>query len=173
MVPQQKPDRRDSPWYNSIFMKLKTSPVMCSDRVPSVAVWHWDQVNHWLPEAQTSFGVVEVFCLDLGSGLSTIVFVKPHHTERLKVGRLYSCWTSDPSPSHTVQHESHPPAMNTVWVSHAQLCRAHIRAATTWPPKQRASSIPSTTVSSLVLLMSHALCNSRDGHVTPRQWGWL
>lgn len=104
MVPQQKPDRGDSPWYNSIFMKLKTSPVMCADRVPSVAVWHWDQVNHGLPEAQTSFGVVEVFCLDLGSGLSTVAFVKPHHTERLKVGRLYSCWTSDPSPSHTLQH---------------------------------------------------------------------
>lgn len=81
-------------WRNSIFMKWKTSQAMRGDRIQSVVVWPLDQVDHRLPEAQASFGVVEMFCLDLGSGLIPVAFVKPHRTERLKSGHFYSCWTS-------------------------------------------------------------------------------
>lgn len=65
---------------------------MCGGRIQSVVVRHRDQVHHGLPR-QASFGVVEMFSLDVGNDLTTVVFVKPHHTECLKVGRLYSCWT--------------------------------------------------------------------------------
>ena len=104
-----------------------------------------------------------MFCLDLGSDLTTVAFVKAHRTERLKSGHFYSCWTSD--------LVFQPPSLillplTRVCDSRTQPFNIHSRYLHRTATKARSRWLPIDHRIKSRLLMSHALCSSGGGRVT-------